>query len=91
MWSPIDNDCIKLSIYGQAEPQLVPKLFFQVLVIQLHNIIVVPPEIGGTKEAIYTEDKIIISDHSVHFQKHWTSKQRIMSTGYVLLNQSVSQ
>ena len=27
--SPISNDCLKLSIYGQAEAQLVPKLLFE--------------------------------------------------------------
>ena len=37
---PIANDCLKLSIDDQAEPQLVPKLLFQVSVRELHNSIV---------------------------------------------------
>ena len=33
--SPIANYCLKLSIGGQVQPQLVPKLLLQVLVIEL--------------------------------------------------------
>ena len=47
--STIANYCLELSIYGQVEPQLVPKLLFHVSVIELHNIIVSPPEEGGLK------------------------------------------
>ena len=42
--SPIENDCLKLFVDGQMEPQLVPKFLFQVLVIELHNIMVSPKE-----------------------------------------------
>ena len=38
--SPIANDYLKLSIYGKAEPQLVPKLLLQVSVREIHNIMV---------------------------------------------------
>ena len=40
---PIANDYPKLSIYGQAKPQLVPKLLFQVLVRELHTSMESPP------------------------------------------------
>ena len=44
MQYPIANDCIKLSIDGQVGPQLVPQLLFQVLLIELHNIMAIVPE-----------------------------------------------
>ena len=44
---------IKLSIDGKVEPQLVPKFLFQLLVRGIHNIMVIPPEEGGFKEARY--------------------------------------
>ena len=59
---PIENDCIKLSISGQVEPQLVPKLLLQLLFIELHNSTVIPPEEGGIKEATYPDNNIIIGD-----------------------------
>ena len=46
MQSPIANDCLKLYIYGQATPQLVPQLLLQVLVKELYNRLVVPKEEG---------------------------------------------
>ena len=42
--SPIYNYCIKISIYGQAEPQLFPRFLLKLLFIELHNIMVSPPE-----------------------------------------------
>ena len=54
MQYPIANDCIKLSIYVQVGPQLVPKLLFQLLVIELHNSIAITYEEGWLKEAIYS-------------------------------------
>ena len=42
--SPIENDCLKLSIDSQVETQLFPKLLLRSLVIELHNIMVVPQE-----------------------------------------------
>ena len=42
--SPIENYFLKLFVDGQMEPQLVPKCLVQVLVIELHNIMVSPKE-----------------------------------------------
>ena len=63
--SPIDNDCIKLYIDGQGEPELFPKLLFQVSVRELNNIMAIPPEEGVLKEAREEEDNIIISDSTL--------------------------
>ena len=65
MVSPIANDCINLSIEGQVEPQLVRKFSFQVLVRELHNKMVSPPEEGGLKEARYADNNIIISNSNL--------------------------
>ena len=54
MQSLISNDCLKLSIDGQAEPQLVPKLLLQVSAREIHNIMVITPDKGGLKEEIDT-------------------------------------
>ena len=59
---PIANYCVKLFIGGQLDPQLFPKLLLQVSVRELHNIIMSPPEEGGIKEAIYSDNYIIIGD-----------------------------
>ena len=48
--STIANDRLKLSIDGQVETQLVPKLSFQVSVRELHNRMVSTPEEGRLKE-----------------------------------------
>ena len=42
--SSVSNDCLKLFIGGQVEPQLVTKLLFQLLVKEIHNSMVSPPE-----------------------------------------------
>ena len=47
------------------EPQLVTKLLFQVLVRELHNSMVSPPEEGGLKEARDSYNHIIISDSTL--------------------------
>ena len=62
MQSPIANDCLKLSIDGQAESQLVTKLLLKLSVRELNNSMVITPEERGLEEAINTEDNIIISD-----------------------------
>ena len=49
--SPISNDCLRVSIDGHSEPQLVTKLLLQFSVRELHNIIISTPEEGGLKEA----------------------------------------
>ena len=62
MVSPIEIDCLKLSICGQVEPQLVSKFLLHVLVRELHNSMVSPPKEGGIKEVIDADNNIIISD-----------------------------
>ena len=42
--SPISNDFIYVSIDGNFEKQLIPKLLLQVYVQELHNSMVSPPE-----------------------------------------------
>ena len=63
--SPIANDCLKVSIDGHSEPQLVPKWLLQVSVPELHNNMVSPQEEGELKEAIYADNNIIISDSTL--------------------------
>ena len=59
--SPISNDCLKVMLYDQSEPQLVPKLLLQVSVRELHYIPVSYPNYGGLKDARYEDGKFIIS------------------------------
>ena len=61
----ISSYCLKLSIDGQAEKQLVPKLLLQVSARKLNNIMVSPPEEGGFTEAIDADNNIIIIDSSL--------------------------
>ena len=49
--SPISNDCLKVMLNDQTEPQIVPKLLLQVSVRELHNIHVSDPNYGGIKYA----------------------------------------
>ena len=65
MKSPIENDCLKLSIEGQTETKLVPNVLLQVLVRELHNSMVSPPEYVRLKEAIDSDNTIIISDSTL--------------------------
>ena len=58
----ISNDCLKVSIDGRSEPELVSKLLLQLSVWELHNSMVNPQEECGIKEAIYADNNIIISD-----------------------------
>ena len=60
--SPNLKDSLKVNIDGHTEPQLVLKLLLQVSVWEPHNSLVSYPVDGGTKEARYTENDIIISD-----------------------------
>ena len=64
--SPISNDCLKVMLYDQSEPQLVPKLLLQVSVRELHNSLVNYPNDDGLKDARYEDDKIIISDSTLY-------------------------
>ena len=63
--SPIVNDCLKVKIECHTEPQLVPRLLFQVSVRELHNNLVSATIYGGLKESIDEDDNIIISDSKV--------------------------
>ena len=47
--SPISNDCLKVMLDDQTEPQLVPKLLLQVFVRELHNTLASDPNDGGIK------------------------------------------
>ena len=49
--SSIYNDCLKVLLDDQTEPQLFPKLLLQVSVRELHNILVSDPNGGGLKNA----------------------------------------
>ena len=59
--SPISNDCLKVKLYDQTEPKLVPELLLQVPVRELHYSLVSDPNYGGLKYARYENDNIIIS------------------------------
>ena len=63
--SPISNDCIRVVLYDQTEPQLVPKLLLQVSVRELHNSLVSDPNDGGLKDSRDKDGKIIISDSTL--------------------------
>ena len=47
--SPIINDFLQVKIDGHTEPQLVPKLLFQVSIRELHNNLVSTTIYGGIK------------------------------------------
>ena len=64
--SPIYNDCLKVLLVDQTEPQLVPKLLLQVSMRELHNIFVSDPNDGGMKYARDEDGNIIISDSTLH-------------------------
>ena len=63
--SPISNDCLKVMLDDQSEPQLVPKLLLQVSVRELHNSLVSDPNGGSLKDAWDEDGKIIISDSTL--------------------------
>ena len=63
--SPIYNDCLKVLLDDQTEPQLVPKLLLSVYVRELHNSLVNDPNDGGLKDARGEDGKIIISDSTL--------------------------
>ena len=62
---PIANDCLKVSIDGHSEQQLVPKLSLQLFIQELHNSMMSPPEEGRLKEARGEENNIIINDYKL--------------------------
>ena len=59
------NDCLKVNINGQNEPQLVIKLLLHVYIRELHNNIVSKTVDGGIKEARDKDNNIIISDSTL--------------------------
>ena len=63
--SPISNDCLKVMLDDETEPQLVPKLLLQVSVRELHNILVSDPNYGGIKDAKDEDGKNIISESTL--------------------------
>ena len=64
--SHIANYCIKLSIAGQVEPQLVPKFLLPILVRELHINMVSPPREGGLKESRNAYNNIITSSSTLY-------------------------
>ena len=66
LWSlQLPNDCLKLSIDGHYEPQLIPKHLIWVFSRKLHNNMVSLPEEVGHKEARDAYNNIIISDSTI--------------------------
>ena len=63
--SPISNDCLKVLLDDQTEPQLVPKLLLQVSIRELYNSLVSDPNYGGLKDSRDEDGKIIISDSTL--------------------------
>ena len=63
--SPISNDCLKVMLDDQTEPQLVPKLLLQVSIRELHNSLVSDTNYGCLKDARNEDGKIVISDSTL--------------------------
>ena len=81
--SPISNDCLKVMLYAQTEPQLVPKLLLQVSVIELHNSLVSDPNDGVLKYSRDEDGKIIISDST--FRSLLPPQLKQMSARYKIM------
>ena len=64
--SPISNDCLKVVLDDQKEPQIDPNVLLRVSVRELHNSLVSDPNDGGLKDARDYDVKIIISDSTLH-------------------------
>ena len=58
--SQIYNDCFKVPLDDQIEPQIVSKLLLQVSARLLNNSLVSDPNYGGMKDARHEDDNIII-------------------------------
>ena len=61
----MSNYCLKVVLYDQTEPQLVPKLLLQVSVRELHNSLMSDPNDGGIKDTRDEDENIIISDSTL--------------------------
>ena len=59
------EDCLKVVLYDQTEPQLFPKFLLQVSVRELHNSLVSDPNDGGLNDARDEDGKIIISNSTL--------------------------
>ena len=81
--SPISNDCLRVLLDDQTEPQLVPKLLLQASVKELHNRLVSDPNDDGLKYARYEDGKSIISDSTLSSLLPPQLKQ--MSTQYKVM------
>ena len=69
--SPISNDCLKVVLYDQTEPTLVPKVLLQVSVREIHNSLVSDPNDGGLKDAGMKMVKLLSAiQHCVHCCHH---------------------
>ena len=62
---PIFNDCLKVMLNDQTEPQLVPKLLLQMSVRELHNRLVSDPIDGFLKDTSDENGNIIIRDYTL--------------------------
>ena len=81
--SLISNDCLKVLLNDQTEPQLVPKFLLQVSVRELYNSLVSDPNDCGLKDARDEDSKIIISDSKLRLLlppqlKHMSARYKIM-------------
>ena len=65
MLSPIANHFLCVSIYGNSQKQLIPKVLLQFYVQNYHNRMVSPTEEGGLEEARDEDNNIIISDSTL--------------------------
>ena len=63
--SPISNDCLKVMLDDQTEPQLVPIFLLQLSVREPYNSLVSDPNDGGLKDARDEDDNIIISESTL--------------------------
>ena len=63
--SPIDNCCLKFSIGGHSEPQLVSIFLPQFSAQEIHNSMVSPQEEDGPEEARDSDNSIIIIDSTL--------------------------
>ena len=81
--SPISNECLKVMFDDETEPQIVPKLLFQVSVRELHNRLVSDPNDGGLKDARDEDGNIIISNSTLRLLLPPQLKQ--MSTRYKVM------
>ena len=77
--SQIANECLKVSIDGHSEQNLVPKLLLQVSVWELHNIMVIPQKsVDLSRQDIQT---IISSLVILHYDQFYHPNVRIFLRG----------